>query len=532
MLFIMNSVIKFMWIKKTSVFHPYFFAIFPIISTYSTNMQELLPNYLIQPVVIMLIFTTIIFLITKLIFKNWSKSGIFVSTIIGLIFSYGYIYFQISGFELGGFTIGRHMFLIIPYVVAFFIIGLYIFRTKLKFDNITKILNVVGITLILVSVTNIGIYALENEGLGIVVLEQESINETVGIPMNIQDKKMISLVGDLQKYPDVYYIILDGYAGESSLERDLGFNNSKFIELLEQKGFFIASNSHSNYAQTFLSIPSTMNMKYLNFLKDVLGEESKDQITPMMMMENSLVMEIFKSKGYKTIDFPNNSFEKINSDYKACENENFLESNKLMTMINKINMFEYFLTIIKNDNLRKNQECFFTELSEIHDKFEEPVFILGHIVLPHPPNVFGPNGEHVMPRIYYNEWGTQEDKDRYLGTLQYANLRIEEFVNNVLNDNERDSIIIISSDHGTDFDFDWDNPNNEMLKQRFSNFNAYYMPKGQELLYENISPVNSFRIMFNSNFNGNFELLEDKAYWSTYDKPYKFEDVTEIVKNP
>ena len=284
-----------------------------------------------------------------------------------------------------------------------------------------------------------------------------------------------------------------------------------------------------HYPQTFLSIPSTMNMKYLNYLKDVLGEKSKDQLTPMKMMENSLVMEIFKSKGYKTISFPNDSFEEIKADYLGCESTDLLESNKLMNILNKINMFEYFLTILQLEHIRNNQECFFTELSEIHKNFEEPIFVFGHIILPHPPNVFGPNGESVMPRIYYNEWGTEEDVKRYLDTLQYANLRLEEFVEKVLKESDPKPIIMIGSDHGTDFNFDWDNPTNEMLKQRLSNLNAYYFPQGGDMLYDSITPINSFRIMFNANFNGNFEVLEDRVYWSTYDKPYKFRDVTELV---
>ena len=284
-----------------------------------------------------------------------------------------------------------------------------------------------------------------------------------------------------------------------------------------------------HYPQTFLSIPSTMNMKYLNYLKDVLGEKSKDQLTPMKMMENSLVMEIFKSKGYKTISFPNDSFEEIKADYLGCESTDLLESNKLMNILNKINMFEYFLTILQLEHIRNNQECFFTELSEIHKNFEEPIFVFGHIILPHPPNVFGPNGERVMPRIYYNEWGTEEDKNRYLDTLQYANLRIEEFVEKVLKENERESIIIIESDHGTDFDFDWKNPSDEMLKQRFSNFNAIYLPNGKDLLYDNITPINTFRIVFNSNFNSSFELVDDLSYWSTYEQPYLFRDITPIL---
>jgi len=520
-----------MKITKTSIFHPFLFAIFPIISTYSINMQELLPHHLIQPIIIISVFTIIMFFIARLVFKNWAKAGVIVSLIIGLMFSYGHLYLQIAGFELGGIIIGRHIILIIPYIIAFFAIGFYVFRTKNNFKNITKILNVIGITLILVSVINISTYAIENNGLGIVILEDEKIKDKIGTGINIQDEKRISLVGNLEYYPDVYFILLDGYGGTTSLKNDLGFDNSNFIKLLEEKGFFVVPNSHSNYPQTFLSIPSTMNMKYLNYLGDILGSESKDQLTTMNMMKNSLVIEIFKSKGYKTITFPNNSFDEIKVDYKECESTDLLESNKLMTILNKINIFEYFLTILQLEHTRNNQECFFTELSEVHKKFEEPVFVFGHILLPHPPNAFGPNGERVMPRIYYNEWGTEEDEKRYLDTLQYANLRIEGFLEKVLKENERESIIIIASDHGTDFGFDWKNPSDEMLKQRFSNLNAYYFPKGKDLLYDNITPVNSFRIMFNSNFDGNFELLDDRSYWSSYDKPFKFRDITELLND-
>jgi len=514
-------------ITKTSIFHPFLFAIFPIISIYSSNMHELLPNDLVQPVIMILSFTAIIFLIVKLIFKVWSKVGLVVSLIIGLMFSYGYVYLQIVGFAIGDVTIGRHIFLIIPYIVMFIGGCYYIFKTKKELENITKILNVVSASLILVSVISIGTYAIENNGLGIVILEN---NDAVkGIDSSIEQNEMISLVGDLDHYPDVYFIILDEYGGKSSLNDDLNFDNSEFIGNLEEKGFTVIPNSHSNYPQSFLSIPSTMNMKYLNYLKDTLGEKSKDQLTAMKMMNNFLAMEIFKSKGYKTINFQTTGFE-INADYQVCESKNILESNKLMSEVSKISIFKYFLTWIELQNTREKQECYFSELSEIHKKFDEPVFIFAHILVPHAPNVFGPNGEYVMPRVFYNEWGTEEDKKRYLDTLQYTNLRIEEFVDKVLKETDREPIIIIESDHGTAFDFDWDEPTDEMLKQRFSNLNAYYLPKGGDLLYDNITPVNSFRIIFNSNFDGNFELLDDKAYWSNSEKPYGFKDVTELIK--
>ena len=465
-------------ISKTSVFHPFLFSIFPIISIYSSNLQELLPNDLLVPVITILAFTTIVFFLAKLVFKVWSKVGLVVSLIIGLVFSYGYVYLQIGGFAIGDFTIGRHMFLIIPYIVIFFGGCYYIFKTKNKFENVTKILNVVAITLILVAVINIGTYAIENNGLGVIVLENDDTIQGIDSGLSIQENEMISFVGDLEHYPDVYFLILDGYGGKSSLSNDLNFDNSEFIQKLEEKGFIVIPNSYSNYPQSFLSVTSTMNMKYLNYLEDTLGEESKDQLTAMKMMNNFLAMKIFKSNGYKTVSFQTTGFE-INADYQACESKDTFEGNKLLTEVTKINIFQYVLGWIELENTREKQECYFSELSEIHKKFDEPIFIFAHVQLPHPPNVFGPNGERVMPRIYYNEWGTEEDKRRYLDTLQYTNLRIEEFVDKVLKETDHQPIIIIESDHGTDFDFDWNEPTNEMLKQRFSNLNAYYFPEFQ-----------------------------------------------------
>jgi hypothetical protein len=53
--------------------------------------------------------------------------------------------------------------------------------------------------------------------------------------------------------------------------------------------------------------------------------------------------------------------------------------------------------------------------------------------------------------------------------------------------------------------------------------NAYYLPLGgDELLYENISPVNTFRVIFNYYFDEELDLLIDESYFSSYSLPYEF----------
>ena len=110
------------------------------------------------------------------------------------------------------------------------------------------------------------------------------------------------------------------------------------------------------------------------------------------------------------------------------------------------------------------------------------------------------------------------------------------FTENILRNNEN-SIIIIQSDHGYDFGINYENPSDMSLKQRFSILNAIYLPYGDEdVFYEGITPVNTFRIIFNEYFGTSYEILEDRMYYHPYasniiHKDIKFQDITKIIVN-
>ena len=93
-------------------------------------------------------------------------------------------------------------------------------------------------------------------------------------------------------------------------------------------------------------------------------------------------------------------------------------------------------------------------------------------------------------------------------------------------------IIILQADHGPDSSFGidgWNSPTEEMIKERMGILNAYLLPdKKEEYLYNFISPVNTFRMIFKIYFGADLDLLEDKSYFSNYETPYKFIPVTEL----
>ena len=74
-------------------------------------------------------------------------------------------------------------------------------------------------------------------------------------------------------------------------------------------------------------------------------------------------------------------------------------------------------------------------------------------------------------------------------------------------------------------------PNIQYLRSRMGIINAFHLPgeKCEDLLYDSISPVNSFRLIFNCYFNTNFEYLDDLSFYYNQEKNDLI-NVTDIVR--
>jgi hypothetical protein len=149
-----------------------------------------------------------------------------------------------------------------------------------------------------------------------------------------------------------------------------------------------------------------------------------------------------------------------------------------------------------------------------------PKFVFVHLVIPHHPFVFGPNGENLssigsgvpkgVPKF-------EEYKIKYPDQVRYINKRITAVVDLILQSSPNPPIIVIQGDHGpAPFDVN---------ERRMKILNAYYFPDDLEGLYPTITPVNTFRLIFDKYFGQNYPLLEDRSLYSAYDIPYNYEEV-------
>jgi len=502
-------------LNKTSSIHPFLFAVFPVIFLVSYNADLLLPQEIVIPSLVILFAAFVLWISIGKVLKNKKKSAFIVSSGLVLFFSYGHIYNLVQGQEIGNFLFGRTLVLF-PIFFIMFIIGIiYFIKTKRKLDNATTIVNVIAISLVIVSSVNIITYNFETDrSLNIIKVDSE----------------LETITSNTEKLPNIYYIILDAYARDDVLKEKLDFDNHEFISYLTNKGFYVAPNSHSNYAKTSLSLASSLNMKYVSYSPE--EEISKDNTSYTTLISNNKVMQYLKSRGYVTINISSgwNLTENLDvANVNLCFSDKYVDS-ELLIMLVRTTMLKPVSPDLFDKGQRETILCSFSELSKVHQNFEEPVFVFAHFLIPHPPYVFGSNGESVDSEVFdFDVW----DEKGYLDQVKFSNKKITEFIEAILSDNSNPPIIIIQGDHGSGFSVDLYNLTKNMMKERAPILNAYYFPENPEsLIYENITPVNSFRIIFNSYFDEEFEILDDRIYMHQINKnTYEFEDVTDYIMN-
>lgn len=128
---------------------------------------------------------------------------------------------------------------------------------------------------------------------------------------------------------------------------------------------------------------------------------------------------------------------------------------------------------------------------------------------------------------FYQAGGTRDEYvTGYIGQLQYINKRVIELVDNILSMDDGFSVIVLQGDHGPRSMVDWNNLDRICWEECYSILNAYYLPDNDyRTFHESMTPVNTFRIIFNRYFGTNYRLLKDTCYFLGYESR-DFIDVT------
>ena len=527
------------------IIYPFLFALYPIVGLYSRNLTEIPPSEVIRPVLIALITTSIFFFLLEKFLKDHERAA-FITGFSVFIFSASEIgYRVIEGTLFKGLDESYHRVLLLFAVISIAILGnravweKYLNPTRKKY--IVEYLNYVSIAMVLLPLITIGRFWYT-------AFDDAPQPWSSYIAKNEPPQSLSSA-----NPPDIYYIILDGYGRADILQEIYTHDNLAFTSALTERGFFIGSESQSNYLRTSLSITSALNMQYINFTADLVGPTSVNRIPLFELASNNRARRLLEEAGYKFILIDSGS-----AFTRFYDAEYFLSPFKI-----RPNLFEMWfysttaLNVLYEPELpitKSLQEFFPVAGYSVHRRFitaalenltyaaeiRGPKFVFAHLIVPHPPFVLGRNGEPIRPNYPYvtgdgASFASNSDIyiEGYTAQIDYINKQILDVIDDIMKNSDKPPVIVIQGDHGPGYLLlqQGDTPSS-CLWERASILNAYYFPEGRtDLLYKSISPINTFRAIFNTYLNGNFDLLDDKTYFSLFDVPYNFVDITSTVRN-
>jgi len=534
---------------KTFVLHPFIFAVFPILSLYVKNLGRGFLGEAIAIAVGAAVLAALLWLFSSLLIKDGNRAAIIVSVFLVLFFTYGH---AISAFRIvleRVHLLDRARFLVegepaqrlwlAAWTIVFITVSYLILHLAHDPRVVTGFLNIVSLTLI--AMVGVGFFTSGAFRASLMprlrrVLAHAGSSNTAFLPLvassPIDVGKMSerwwtnTIAGDADtgsdSAPDIYYIILDMYARADYLEEIYDYDNSDFLSFLAKKGFYVASKSTSNYPYTTHSLASSLNLVYLDRIADELGEDYNDFSPSIALVKHSSLVERLRSRGYTIAAFSTGYwFTEIRDADVYMERPEWNPSEFQSGLANSTVLALLWKT---QDDFHRNRVLY--TLNHIADgtRIDSPTFVFAHVVAPHPPYAFGPNGEAVQSKPH-DEYTYDEFKVAYRNQVASLNARMKIVIEEILSQSPEPPIIIVQADHGSCFTEYYRN-----IPERMSILNAYYFPdQDYAALYEGITPVNTFRVVLNKYFGADYELLEDRNWFSSWDLPYAFTDVTDQV---
>jgi hypothetical protein len=348
----------------------------------------------------------------------------------------------------------------------------------------------------------------------------------------ITDKKSSTDLGDHSKQisnmytpcigcvkPDIYYILFDGYSSSKSLLENFNFRNEQLDSFLIQNRFYIPVNSKSNYNLTPFSISSCFNMNYLSgidTLKDYyqtdfmpgINSVYRNELFPILQKEKYRILNlsIFNVKDYPAKVPP---FDMWDLTYL------YQRHNLFQTLHNDIGWnFHWGFAGDPGSYSANRDHHFEATLDEfsrsVKQHHEAPTFTYAHFFIPHGPFTYDSSGHKKKVQFYLS---ATESKTAYVEQVKFCNRVIQKIIKEIMDnkDTARPVVIILQGDHGFRF---YDRTKKE---KEFPNLSAFYFSNGDySQLYDSISNVNTFRVVFNTFFKQKYPLLKDRSFFLNY----------------
>ncbi len=492
--------------------YPVAAAAFPVLSVYAANLAYVPVSQVVRPLLAAAAAAALLTLGFGLALRSAARGAAAATALV--LWTFAFAWFRD---HTGGVLSGVDP-TVAWGIVAVLIAGLAAWRL-----TTVRALNVLASAVVVVALANLGLSLLRANQ-----LSARSPRAALGAASVATDR------------PDVFYIVLDGHGRSDSIRRAIGYDNAAFVEGLQKRGFYVADRAHSNYVQTELSLSSSLNM---DFVQDLLPNVKPGEIErkPLEgLIDDSEVVRRFRAKGYRfvavTSGFPPVSFPDADLHLGSHWGGSMIETTLLqMTPFARGGVVESQFVA-----RRKNLIGAFENLGSLAAPTASPRLVIAHILAPHPPFVFGPNGETVRQKGGFGFWDgddyttfadTSEAYQRgYAGQVAWVEKQTLAAIDLLLSRPGPKPIIIVQGDHGSKLHLAQNSLAKTDLHECFPILNAYLVPNAiRKDLRPDITPVNSFRLVLHDLFGDDLPPLPDRSWYSRYATPYDFTEVTSRI---
>lgn len=348
---------------------------------------------------------------------------------------------------------------------------------------------------------------------------------------------------DSPELPDIYYIIPDAYPSDAWHLDAMNHDNSAFTEALQALGFQVAAHAQSNYSATYLSLPSTLNIRYidsnptdfshLGYIRLAINDSAvarellRRGYTYVQLLSGSIgpspiadINRDFTSQGPFDIPHADISFS---SEESLSAKQSFAPLYIDTTLLRAIRS-QLAKLLPESDVKELNDwapERFLYNLAELESiaQMPEATFTISHLMKPHNPVTFNRAGE-IIATIF--DAGPEE----YIDELHFINQQLLATIEKLIKASPRETVIILQADHGST----WGNFFNENSENTyFDVYAGYYLPAGFELEFPDpFTLINTFPLLFNALFDTDISLQEDRFFTlqAGYDTPMNQREVT------
>jgi hypothetical protein len=348
--------------------------------------------------------------------------------------------------------------------------------------------------------------------------------------------------------PDVYILILDGYGRDDVLRERYAFEND-LVPRLRELGFSVSNEAASNYAQTALSLASALNLDYLQSILGAGNVETAKRGTLARLISNNRFFEAFAAAGYRVTAY--------RSEYELLRPGPVHQRRGPFGFVDSFGYGTYEMTVVPPmlqmfglprgwlpARAHRRQVLWTLEdLATVGRDQPGPHLVFAHVLAPHPPFVFNGDGSARATALPFllndgDHWrnlarGTGERYEAgYVMNLRFLNAQILSTVRRLLAAATRPTIIYIQGDHGPGAGLSWEDANASDMRERHGILMAMRTPQGSagQPLPSGTTPVNAFRLLASQALRTSFPRLEDRSYFQTWMKPFRFIDVTDRVR--